>query len=92
VFFATTRIGAYEIANNFLWERKGKFALVLVDPTRIKGKLRPDQDYDQGVWVAADVPPSAIIGVDEVDETFFESREFLAYMGCDEDDGLTPSA
>jgi hypothetical protein len=84
VFFTTTRIGAYEIANNFIWERKGEYLFILVDPTRVRGKLRPDRDYDQGVWMAADVPPDAIIGVHEVDEDFFESHEFQAYMGCED--------
>ena len=31
-------------------------------------------------------------GSEEVDEDFLESREFLAYMGCDEDDELELSA
>ncbi len=92
VFLTTTRLGAYEIANNFMWERKGEYAFILVDPTKIHGKLRPDLNYDQGVWVAADVPLDAIAGVEEVDEDFLESREFLAYMGCDEDDELELSA
>ena len=86
VFFATTRIGAYEIANNFMHERRGEYLLILVDPAKIRGKLRPDRDYDQGVWTAIDILPEAIIGVEEVDEDFFESREFLAYMGIEGDD------
>jgi len=88
VFFATTQIAAYEIAQMFAWERKGNYAFVLVDPTKIRGKLRPDRDYDKGLWVAADVPPEAIVGVNDVDEEFFESDEFLTYVGCDEDDEL----
>ena len=63
MFLTTTRLGAYEIANNFMWERKGDYAFILVDPTKIHGKLRPDLNYDQGVWVAADVPLDAIAGV-----------------------------
>ena len=73
-----------------MWERKGEYMLILVDPTRLHGKLRTDRDYDQGVWVAADVPPDAIIGMYEVDEDFFESDEFLAYMGCDKEDCASP--
>jgi RNA:NAD 2'-phosphotransferase (TPT1/KptA family) len=87
VFFSTTRIGAYEIANNFRWERRGVYAFVIVDPAKVRARLRPDRDYDQGVWVRVHVPPEAIIGVHEVDEDFFESDEFQSYMGCDEDDG-----
>ncbi len=87
VFFTTTQIGAYEIANNFMHERRGEYLFILVDPAKIRGKLRPDRDYDQGVWTATDVPPDAIIGVEEVDEDFFESSEFLAYMGIEEDEG-----
>jgi hypothetical protein len=33
------------------------------------------------------VPPAAIIGVEAIDEDFFESTEFLTYMGIDDDDG-----
>jgi RNA:NAD 2'-phosphotransferase (TPT1/KptA family) len=83
VFFTTTRMGAYEIANNFIFERRGEYLVILVDPTKMHGKLRPDRDYEQGVWTATDVPPQAIIGVEEVDEDFLESHEFLAYMGVE---------
>lgn len=89
VFFVTTRIGAFEMANNFIHERRGNYIFVLVDPARMRSRLRPDKDYDQGVWTAADVPPEAVIGVEPVDEEFFESTEFLAYMGIDEDGKLT---
>lgn len=92
VFFTTTRMGAYELANTFMWERKGVYLIIRVDASKIRGKIHPDRDYDQGVWTATDVPPEAIIGVDDVDEDFFESHEFLAYMGCEEDDDLAPSA
>ena len=92
VFFATTRLSAYGIAHLFMWERKGDYTLVLVDPAKIRGKLRPDRDYDEGVWVAADVPLDAIIGINDVDKDFFESHEFQAYMGCDEENELEPSA
>jgi hypothetical protein len=33
------------------------------------------------------VPPNAIIGTEVVDEEYFESREFLAYMGIDYEEG-----
>jgi hypothetical protein len=33
------------------------------------------------------VPPAAIIGMEAVVENFFESSEFLNYMGFDDDDG-----
>jgi RNA:NAD 2'-phosphotransferase (TPT1/KptA family) len=86
VFFTTTRIGAYEIANNFMHERRGEYLFILVNPAKMRSKLRPDRDYDQGVWTATDVPPEAIVGVEAVDEGFFESSEFLAYMGVEDDD------
>lgn len=86
VFFTTTRIGAYEIANNFMHERRSEYLFVLVDASKMRGKLRPDLEYDQGVWTATDVPPEAIIGVESVDEDFFESSEFLAYLGIEDDD------
>jgi RNA:NAD 2'-phosphotransferase (TPT1/KptA family) len=86
VFFTTTQIGAYEIANNFMHERRGEYLFILVDPSKMQGKLRPDRDYDQGVWTASNVSPEAIIGVQEVDEDFFESGEFLAYMGTEDED------
>ena len=87
VFFITTRIGAYEMANNFIHERRGDgYLFVLVDPAKMRGKLRPDRDYDQGVWTTVDVPPEAITGTEEVDEDFFESREFLDYMGIEEEE------
>jgi RNA:NAD 2'-phosphotransferase (TPT1/KptA family) len=86
VFFTTTKLGAYEMANNFMWERKGNYIIVRVDPSKVRGKLRPDRDYDQGVWTARDVPPEAILGVDDLDEDFFESLEFRAYMGGDDED------
>jgi hypothetical protein len=85
VFFATTRMGAYEIAHLFMWERKGDYLIIRLDPSKVRGKLRPDLDYDQGLWTTLDVPPEAIIGVDEIHEDFFESREFLAYIGSDEE-------
>lgn len=59
---------------------------VLVDPAKIRGKLRQDLDFEHGAWTTIDVPPDAIIGVEEVDEDFFESRELLAYMGEDDDE------
>jgi hypothetical protein len=86
VFFTTSRIGAYEIANNFIHERRGEYLLVLVDPAKIRGKLRPDREYDQGVWTVIDVPPEAIVGMEEVDEDFFESSEFQTYMGIEDED------
>jgi RNA:NAD 2'-phosphotransferase (TPT1/KptA family) len=86
VFFTITQIGAYEIANNFMHERRGEYLFILVDPAKMRGKLRPDRDYDQGVWTSTDVPPEAIIGVESVDAAFFESGEFLAYMGIEDDD------
>src|ERR1700722_960794 len=86
VFFATTRMGAYDIANLFLWERKGVYLIMRLDPSKVRGKLRPDRDFDPGIWATHDVPPEAIIGVDEVDEDFFESPEFLAYVGCEGED------
>lgn len=89
VFFVTTRIGAYEMANNFIHERRGEYIFVLVDPSKMSSRIRPDKDYDQDVWTAADVPPEVIIGVEPVDEKFFESTEFLTYIGIDEDDELT---
>jgi len=88
VFFVTTRIGAYEMAINFIHERRGEYIFVLVDPAKMRSRIRPDKDYDQGVWTDADVPPEAIKGVEPVDEEFFESTEFLTYMGIDEDDEL----
>jgi len=91
VFFATTRIGAYEIANNFIWERKGTYVIVRVDSAKVPGRLRQDLDYDQGVWIPANVPPEAITGFDEVDEEFFESDEFLGYMGCEPEDEEAPT-
>src|SRR5258708_3650076 len=72
VFFTTTRISAYEITNSFMHERREEYLFVLVDPAKMRGKLRPDRDYDRGVWTSTDVPPEAIIGVEEVDESFFE--------------------
>ena len=87
VFFTTTRIGAYEMANNFISERRGEYVFVLVDPGKVRGTLRPDREYDQGLWTSTDVPPAAIIGVEAIDEDFFESTEFLTYMGIDDDDG-----
>jgi len=87
VFFATTLMGAYEITNNFMHERRGEYLFILVDPAKMRRKLRPDDDYDQGVWTSGDVAPEAIIGIKEVDEDFFESSEFLAYMGIEDDEG-----
>ena len=89
VFFVTTRIGAYKMANNFIHETRGEYIFILVDPAKMRGRLRPDKNYDQGVWAAADVPREAIIGVEPVDEEFFESTEFLTYMGFDGNDELT---
>ena len=83
VFFATTRMAAYEIANNFIHERRGVYLFILVDSTKVTGHLRPDRDYDQGMWTATDVSPEAIVGVEDVNEDFFEAEEFLAYMGVD---------
>jgi hypothetical protein len=74
------------MANNFISERRGEYVLVLVDPGKVRGTLRPDRDYDQGVWTSTDVPPAAIIGVEAIDEGFFESTEFLTHMGIDDDD------
>jgi RNA:NAD 2'-phosphotransferase (TPT1/KptA family) len=81
VFFTTTRIGAYGVANDFIHLRQGEYLFILVDPTKMRGKLRPDRDYDHGVWTTIDVPPEAIVGVEEVDEDFFESSEFFHYLG-----------
>jgi hypothetical protein len=89
VFFVTTRIGAYEMANNFIHETRGEYIFIPVDPAKMSGRLRPDKNYDQGVWAAADVPREAIIDVEPVNEEFFESAEFLNYMGVDEGDELT---
>lgn len=86
VFFTTTRIGAYEIANNFISERRGEYLFILIDPSKTRGTFRPDRDYDQGLWIAIDVPPEAIIGVEAIDDDFFESSEFLAYMGIEDGD------
>jgi|SRR5579872_4300566 len=86
VFFATTTMSAYDIAHLFMWERKGSYLIIRLDPTKIRGRLRPDRDFDQGMWTTLDVPPEAIIGVDEVDEDVFESPEYLAYVGCEDED------
>ena len=80
VFFTTNRMAAYEIANNLIWERKGEYIIIRVDRAKLCGRLRQDRDYDHGVWTGTDVSPEAIVGIDEVDEEFFECDEFLAYM------------
>jgi hypothetical protein len=85
VFFTTTRAGAYEIAHNFMHERGGEYLFVLVDPAKVRGTFRPDREYDQGLWISIDVPPEAIVGMEAVDEEYFGSREFLSYMGIEDE-------
>lgn len=86
VFFATSKLAAYEMAMIFMHERKGDYLIVRIDPAKLRGKLRPDRDYDHGVWIARDVLPDTIIGVDDVDEDFLESKEYRTYMWGDEDE------
>jgi RNA:NAD 2'-phosphotransferase (TPT1/KptA family) len=82
VFFVTNRMGAFEIAQLIIHERRGPaYMFVLVDSGKLRGKLRQDLDFEHGVWTPLDVPPEAIVGTEEVDEDFFESREFLEHMG-----------
>ncbi len=85
MFFAKTRIGAFEIAHNFIHDRRGEYVFIRVDPCKVSGRIRPDSEYDHGLWTAMDVPSEAIFGVEIVDEDFFESHEFLAYMGVGEE-------
>ncbi len=88
IFFTRTRLSAYEIASMFVWERKGDYVLIVVDRNKIRRKLRPDRDFDQGVWVAADVSADAIIEVKEIDDDVFESPEFRRHMGYEDDEEL----
>ena len=86
VFFATSQFAAYEMANMFMWERKGDYLIIRVDPTKVRGKRRPDRDYDRGVWTAKDVPADAIAGVEEIDEDVFDSREYRQFIWGDADE------
>jgi hypothetical protein len=85
VFLCTPKLSAHEIAHMFLWERhhgRDTLAMVLVDRTKIPGTLHDDDNYDRGVWTAERIPPSAIIEIVEVDEDYFESRQFRRHMGA----------
>jgi hypothetical protein len=84
VFLCTGKLSAHEIAHNFLHERhhgRDALILVLVDRIKIPGPLHDDDDYDRGVWTDQLIPPSAIIEIVDVDEDYFESRQFRRYMG-----------
>jgi hypothetical protein len=84
VFLCTGKLSAHEIAHNFLHERHhgcNALILVLVDRTKIPGMLHDDDDYDRGLWTDQRIPPSAVIEVVDVDEDYFDSRQFRRYMG-----------
>ncbi len=85
VFLCTGKLAAHEVAHNFLWERHhGRDALILVlmDRAKIPGTLHDDDDYDRGVWTDQRIPPTAIVEIVEVDEDYFESRQFRRFMGA----------
>jgi hypothetical protein len=79
--------GGHEIARNFRHERHhgcDELILVLIDRTKIPCTLHDDDDYDSGLWTGERIPPSAIIEVVEVDEDYFDIRQFRRYMGVEQ--------
>lgn len=89
VFFATNKNAAYELAYNIEDHRRdGPYCFFIVDPARIpKAKFYRDRDYPDGLWTRSHIPPEAIVAVNEIDDEYYESPEYLQFMGLDDDDG-----